>query len=360
AVMLGLWWGLSRFGGNALDTVAAAGSGLTDRVAGLFASNDATATPDLGVLAATDASRAEAISTSVFGETTDAAAAAAGAGLDAATGTTGGDTTAPGFDSSSGGTSAPAVAAAAPTAEPPTAAPVEPTATPVPTLPPPTPTPAAQSVAVTTQANLRSAPALDATIAGAAEVGVVVNLVGQSSDGQWYRLDNGSWIFAQLVAAPAVSLPVVDPNAPAQVAAADPAAVPTTDPAAAALALPTATPPPAVEPTVAPAAPAIAAASCADLRSVISSPGQGQTVSGLVPIVGSASHEAFASYKLEAGPPGAAMAFIGSGNTIVQGGSLGTVDSLNFANGPLLVRLTVIDQTGNYPPPCEVTITVAN
>ncbi|MGL4648651.1 MAG: helix-turn-helix domain-containing protein, partial [Caldilineaceae bacterium] len=46
AVMLGLWWGLSRFGGNALDTVAAAGSGLTDRVAGLFASNDATATPD--------------------------------------------------------------------------------------------------------------------------------------------------------------------------------------------------------------------------------------------------------------------------------------------------------------------------
>jgi cytoskeletal protein RodZ len=362
AVLLGLWWGISRFGGNALDGITTAGAGLTDRVAGLFASNDATATPALGVLADGSATRAEAISTSVFGETT-AAAGAAAAGADAVA--TGGS----GFDSSTGGADAGGSAPAAlppsdptatiaatptPTVEPPT---------PTPTLEPPTatPTPAVQTVAVTTQANLRSGPSTDATIAGAAQVGVNVNLVGRSADGLWYLLDNGAWIFAELVAAPALPLAVADPNAPPAPIAADPAAAaPTADPAAGGFELPTATPAPAapVEPPT--PAPAVAAAACADPRSVISSPGQGQTVAGVVSIVGTATHENFASYKLEAGAPGSSLAFIGSGNTVIQGGSLGTLDSFSFGNGPLVVRLTVIDQTGNFPPPCEVTVTVAN
>lgn len=339
AVLIGLWWGLSRFGGTALDTLTAAGGGLSDRITSFFASNEATATPDLAVSAEENA---DAVSTSVF----EAPA-----------------------------TEAPAVAGVAPTADPAVVAPVvdtpaPPTATPEPTPLPPTPTPVAQTVAVVTLANLRSSPSTDAAVAGSAEVGANVNVIGQSADAQWYLLDSGAWIFAQLVGAPAVAPPVVDPaNAAAAVAAAGvPAAAaplatvavePTVDPAGAALLLPTATPVVAEQPTVAPT-PQVVAAACADPRSVIAAPGQGETVGGQVPIIGTATHENFASYKIEAGPPGGTLAFIGSGNSPVQGGTLGSVDSASFGNGALLIRLTVIDQTGNFPPPCEVTVTVAN
>lgn len=356
AVAGGLWWGFSRMGDNALDDIAAAGSGLTDRVGAFFASDDPTATPAMAVLAG-GANRAGAESTSVFDSGTVLAE-----GGDNALGTGSADST------PAGALSAPAVDAT-PTTEP-TPTPVPPTPTPEP--PTATPTPAFQSVAVVTQANLRSVPSLDGTIAGGVEPGVLVNIIGISADQQWYRLDNGNWIFAQLVAAPPVAPPMADPNVPvaAPVALpADPAADPNADPNAAPTAegdavvellLPTPTPLPAEPPTPEPAAPPVASSACADPRSLISSPGAGQSISGRVAIEGTARHEAFASYKVEAGPAGAALNFIASGNSPIDGGVLGSLDSATLPNGPAVIRLTVIDQTGNYPPPCEITVTVAN
>jgi len=352
ALVLVLWWGISRFGGGALDSVLAAGSGISNGVAGLFGSEDATPTPQMAVLAADTAP----VDTSRVGDTAVVQELAGVPVVDDGTQIEVTDGT-----GTASGAADPVPVLALPTLEPPTPTPALPTPTPAPTLPPPTPTPAAQAVAVTTQANLRSAPSTDAPVAGAAEAGVIVNVVGRSSDGLWYLLDSGAWIFAQLVAAPAAPVAVTDPTPVGQVAAADPnlAAAAPADGGTGGLLLPTATPQPVEAPAPAPE-PQVVVAPCADPRSAFSSPGMGQAVSGLVPLIGTATHENFASFKLEAGVADGALVFIGSGNSPVQGGNLGTLDSVSFPNGPLLIRLTVIDQTGNYPPPCELTVTVAN
>ena len=52
---------------------------------------------------------------------------------------------------------------------------------------------------VNTDANLRNGPGLEATIVDSAPVGTQVTVVGRSDDDQWLELDNGFWIFANLV-----------------------------------------------------------------------------------------------------------------------------------------------------------------
>jgi hypothetical protein len=42
----------------------------------------------------------------------------------------------------------------------------------------------------------------------------------------------------------------------------------------------------------------------------------------------------------------------------VEGGVLETFNSAAYAPGAYTLRLVVVDQTGNYPEPCRVTITV--
>ena len=332
AVLVLFWWGLSNFGGAMLDSVTGAAGGIANAVGGIF-SSDPTATPDATQIALDESNRGAglpptATSTSVF----DAAGASAGTGgaavppapvaVDSAA--------VPTIDPALLVPAAPATVPVVPTPEPPTATPV-----------PPTPTPLPVPAVANTQANLRAAPNLEAAIVGATEVGQQINVVGQTSDAQWFLLDTGGWIFSALVNGAPTGLPVTDPT-PAPEGA---------------LALPTATPAVAEQPA---AEPVIAPAACADPRSQIASPGQGQTVSGVVAIIGNATHEAFQSYKIEAGPPGGALAFIGAGNTQITGGQLGAVNSASFPNGPLLIRLTVVDQSGNFPPPCDVTVTAQN
>ncbi|RIK42489.1 MAG: hypothetical protein DCC57_18325 [Chloroflexi bacterium] len=122
-------------------------------------------------------------------------------------------------------------------------------------------------------------------------------------------------------------------------------------------ALPTETPTP--EPPPAP----VAAAPCADGRAVIAGPGAGQAVSGVVGVTGTAQHESFQYYKLEYAPgawaAGGYVYFDGS-NSQVIGGLLGNLDSSVLPNGDYTIRLTVVDQTGNFPPPCDVAIVVQN
>ena len=127
-------------------------------------------------------------------------------------------------------------------------------------------------------------------------------------------------------------------------------------------------------PTIVPATPTptIVPVTCADSRLAISSPGINQTVSGVVPITGRATHEQFNFYKLEIAPgTNASQGFTrfdgsdrsGDGGTKgppVESGTLGNFDSTGVANGTYTIRLTVFDTSSNYPAPCQVTVNVQN
>jgi uncharacterized protein YraI len=64
---------------------------------------------------------------------------------------------------------------------------------------------------VTTDANLRAGPGTEFDILGGTVTGQAINIVGRNADGTWFRLDNGGWVFATLVANPPAqeSIPVV-------------------------------------------------------------------------------------------------------------------------------------------------------
>lgn len=347
AILVLVWWGLSRWGGSILDGVSSMADRTAGTVGGWFAAQpDAKATPSLAVVApTTDALAVAPTSTSVFIAPGDSGASAAAPVEPAAVEPAAVDPAAAASVAAGGlllPTATPQGAgaepnAANPAAVAPTPAPIvePPAATPV----PPTPTPAVAQATVNTLANLRNAPSVDSELAGSAQVGQVINIVARSPDGLWFQMDSGGWIFGELVTGAPLDAPV------AEVAAVE---------------APTPTPEVATETPVAEAPPPVVAAVCADARAQISSPGQNQVVSGLIPIQGRATHEAFASYKIEAGSPDGGLAFIGSGNIPVEGGQLGSLDTATFANGPLLIRVTVIDQSSNFPPPCDVIVTVQN
>lgn len=127
------------------------------------------------------------------------------------------------------------------------------------------------------------------------------------------------------------------------------APTPTTEPE-----VPTETPVPEV---------VVSAPVCADPGSVITSPGSGQVVSGLLPVMGTATTDAFDYYKLEFAPgqnaAGGFVYFDGQSSP-VSGGQLGAIDTRALENGAYTIRITVVDQTGNFPAPCTVSIVVQN
>lgn len=120
-------------------------------------------------------------------------------------------------------------------------------------------------------------------------------------------------------------------------------------------ALPTDTPTPEPLPVVAPA--------CPDPRAVITAPGVNQVVNGVIGVMGTAVHEQFQYYKLEyaegANAAGGFIYFAGA-NGPVNGGLLGSLDTRALPNGAYTIQLTVVDQTGNFPPPCQVSVVIQN
>jgi hypothetical protein len=85
-------------------------------------------------------------------------------------------------------------------------------------------------------ANLRNGPGTDFDVVGTAEVGDVLEVIGQNEDGTWLALAGGQWIAAFLVDNIPADLPVVTP------AVAPPPLLPTPTPSAPSLAEPTNTP----------------------------------------------------------------------------------------------------------------------
>ncbi len=104
-------------------------------------------------------------------------------------------------------------------------------------------------------------------------------------------------------------------------------------------------------------------AACPDPRALIASPGVNEPVAGVIPVNGTASHEAFQYYKLEYAPgAGAAGGFVyfDGGNQAVVNGQLGSFNTTALPNGPFTLQIVVVDQTGNFPPPCRVTVDIQN
>jgi hypothetical protein len=99
---------------------------------------------------------------------------------------------------------------------------------------------------------------------------------------------------------------------------------------------------------------------CTDSRSVINSPGQNARVRDSVPIFGTAVHQDFDFYKLEfgAGSNPNTWTWFAGGDVQVRNGFLGTFQAGVLAPGTYTIRLTVVDKTGNYPTPCQVTVIV--
>jgi hypothetical protein len=120
------------------------------------------------------------------------------------------------------------------------------------------------------------------------------------------------------------------------------------------------------EVTAVPAAtpqPVIQAPTCPDNRSLLLRPGNNEVVRGGVTIVGTANHDAFQYYKVEYAPGANAdggYGYLAGGNSPVVNGVLGSFDSNALGNGVWTLQLIVVDQTGNFPQPCKVTITVQN
>ena len=110
-------------------------------------------------------------------------------------------------------------------------------------------------------------------------------------------------------------------------------------------------------------APVVSPPSCPNPNVRITSPGTNQVVQGNVAVRGTANIAEFQYYKVEVGPGSNPKdhewTVIGTlHESPVSGGVLETFNSGAYPAGTYTLRLVVVDQTGNYPPPCRVTVTV--
>lgn len=100
---------------------------------------------------------------------------------------------------------------------------------------------------------------------------------------------------------------------------------------------------------------------CPNAQVTISAPAAGTLLTGAVGFTGSAVQDNFWFYKLEWAPAGSeSFAYFAGSRLAVTGGWLGTLDTTMLLNGDYVIRLTVVDLTGNYPPPCDVPVQVEN
>lgn len=109
--------------------------------------------------------------------------------------------------------------------------------------------------------------------------------------------------------------------------------------------------------------PAVRPPSCPNPNVRLTSPGVNQVVRGNVPIQGIANIPDLQYYKVEVGPGASPKdhewTVVGQlHQAAVSGGVLETLNSNAYPPGTYTIRLVVVDNTGNYPEPCRVTVTV--
>ena len=123
-----------------------------------------------------------------------------------------------------------------------------------------------------------------------------------------------------------------------------------------------------VRPTDTPSAdateiPVVSVPACPNPNVRITSPGVNQILQGNVPVRGTANIADFQYYKVEVGPGSSPKDYewtvVGTlHESPVSGGVLETFNSGAYPAGTYTLRLVVVDQTGNYPQPCRVTVII--
>ena len=212
-----------------------------------------------------------------------------------------------------------------------------------------------------TNAALNASSVVDNGTAAAGIAGDSANENSGAAAGSAPQTGNGETLLLP------TNTPIESANVPAQ--ANQPADPPTPLPPT-----PTSPPPPTdtplpPPPTDTPApptdtpAPAVVAAACSDSRAAITGPGMNQVLRGVANVSGTAMHDAFQFYKLEyAAGANASSGFVyfDGRQEQVNGGLLGNLDTRTLPNGDYTIRLTVVDKSGNFPPPCDVTVSINN
>jgi hypothetical protein len=101
-------------------------------------------------------------------------------------------------------------------------------------------------------------------------------------------------------------------------------------------------------------------AACPNENVRIAGPVIGSTIGGVVNIEGTANIPDFQYYKVEYVAGEASAAYIGGGEAPVVDGVLTEFDTQALANGAYSLLLTVVDNSGNFPDPCAVAVTIEN
>jgi hypothetical protein len=98
---------------------------------------------------------------------------------------------------------------------------------------------------------------------------------------------------------------------------------------------------------------------CPNLFAQITSPSRGAALRGTIQIRGTADSDRLAYYKLELRPEGdQTWGFLARFDQPVTEGVLMKWDTTTVSPGAYRLRLVVVDETGNYPEPCEMRVIV--
>ena len=96
---------------------------------------------------------------------------------------------------------------------------------------------------------------------------------------------------------------------------------------------------------------------CSDSDARIDAPYAGQTVSEIFTVFGTASLDNFGYYKIEVRPAYSDVYnFYARYDLPVTGGALAQINTSLSENGLHWIRLTVVDNTGNFPEPCAIPV----
>ncbi len=203
----------------------------------------------------------------------------------------------------------------------------------------------------------------------------IFTLERETTTGQAYRALSVALVFAVIAGAiffvaevlePSLDFPVIEESTPSALLMPTPSPSPV-PPTITPTPTPTRvrpTPRPQEEPTETPI-PTVTAVPppsiCPNPDVQITSPGMDAVLNGPVQILGTANIPNFQFYKVEVGAgenPTSWSIFSDIHKSRIAGGLLDIWDPSAYPPGVYKLRLTVVDNTGNYPLPCEVRVTV--